>query len=528
VLLNYLQFQLQKACPISVGQQSVIGLESRSDMYIEKVNRWMERMDYVTEIYPDDSDSVLESCSLGASEILEQIVQGRVTNNANLAPTHFVHNKINSNNYEALSGPTAGSREFSTKYRLQSSDSGVRSDSCQDTEVNVNSDYTRNNSDIFQEDGYQTLVEMMRMQLPLINHDQHEDKLQANNDRVVLSLTEDILVIGDQVDSNSTSETSQGITNYIGSEVFTCNQTHYVPSLAEQFSNCTENEDHHVPQSTRKVNQDQCVLKSKEKFGGYVGLDIFDQGPYTPRSAERIDGIMPRSINKLDHVGLDVVDQSPYTLRPSERIGGMEAASQNNYMPRSIEKFDYIGLEVVDQDHHVPKSTEKFRDHVVLEVVDQDHCVHRSTEKFSYNVGSEVIDQNYVTKSTDNCVGLEVISEGHHVPTNLTETLANNYVGLEVITRDYHVPNLTKEVNEAIVDQDHCVSKSTENFSVYVGLEVFDQNCKPCCQDRYELSSDSGHEDEVSDDVIMASSHETKCLQFNNDGYVISPVLTTT
>jgi len=40
-------------------------------------------------MYPDDSDSVLESCSLGASETLEQIVQGRVTSNTNLTPTHF-------------------------------------------------------------------------------------------------------------------------------------------------------------------------------------------------------------------------------------------------------------------------------------------------------------------------------------------------------------------------------------------------------------------------------------------------------
>ena len=480
-------------------------------------------MEYVSEEPLDDSDSVLEGCSLGTSEMLDQIVEGRAARNVDDIP--------NESHDEALS--LISCRKCDIKKRLQSADSGMESEGngpC--IGPNLFQKYCQHNG--------------IKDESILTNHD-HFNKLENKTlDHVGLQSTSSSNLSGlPRLIVNNHDNIAERVDGYVGLEVV--NES----LCAENFANQLQvevNQDYHLSKSTQKVNLlvDRGNLELTKEFD-CVETEVVDQNQYLPKSTENFDYVglevvdqcLPKSTEKFDHVEVEIIDQ-------------------NLCLPKSIENFDYVGLEVVDQDdqeQHLIKSTEKFECDK-LEVVDQNHCLCKSTDNFDY-------------------VGLEVVDQDHYLPRPVETVNANrisdDYVGLEQVDKlndiqNHCMPKSTDKFGDYVeeeVDQGHSMSRSSEKFGNYIGLEVACQDqcvyrstetvvdcltveIVPGWTEKVEDTADqchstsrstgkfvgqnccyqSGHEGSLS----STSSHDDGALhyalQYNDNGYVMSPVLT--
>ena len=508
------------------------GLCTKSELYIEKVTRWME---YVSEEPLDDSDSVLEGCSLGASEMLNQIVEGRAPRNDLL----FGHYTPNESHDETPS--------CDIKKRLQSADSGMESEG--------NSPCIGPKNDLFQK---YCQINRIKVESILTNHD-HFNKLESEMlDCVGLQGTGSNglprLIV------NNHDNIADG---YVGLEVVDESLCALCEEKCNQFQVEVE-KDYHLSKSMQRVNglvidqdnQDQCLLKLTKEFD-YVGSKVVDQNQCLPKSTEI-----------FDYVGLEVVDQDQCLPKSTDHVE-VEVIDQNQCLSKSTENFDYVGLEVVDQGNQeqcLPKSTENFE---CVEVVDQNQCLCKSTENFDY-IGLEVVDQDHylprpveANHMSDDYVGLEQakindirnccmlkstdkfgdyieaeVDQGHSM--SRSPEKFGNYIGLEVAHHDQcaHVCKSTETVVDCVAVEivprltekvedtgDHChyIFRSTQKFDDddhSDGSESVSQNCSYQGGHEGSLSSIDSHDDE-------AVHHECKhYMQYNDDGYVTSPLLT--
>ena len=517
-------------------------------------------MEYVSEEPLDDSDSVLEGCSLGASEMLDQIVVGRATRNADLSFDHYISTESVESNNE-----TPSMTPCSIKKRLQSTDSGMESGGrgtrnanlsfshyipnesvesnderlsmtlCQKcsikkrlqsadsgTESEGNSPCIGLTNNLFQK-YCQTPTDGIRDESILTDHDHFNksenktldcDGLQTisycgNNHIGLPRLTVNNQVICHQ-DINSAAERVDG---YIGLEMV--NES-LCALCAEKFGNQLQvkvNQDHHLSKSAHDIvvyqeDQDQCSLKLTEKFD-YVGSEVVNQNQCLPKLTEN-----------LDYVGLDVVDQDQCLPKCTEKFDhdGLQIINQNQCLPKSTEIFDYVGLEVVDQDHFLPRPVEE---------VDGNHIL-KSMEKYDY-VGLELVDQNNIEikgfqiqcmpKSTDKFGDyIEAEADQGHSMSRSPEKFGN-YVGLEVACQDQCACKSTETfvdcVTVEIVNQDHSIPSLTE--------KVEDTGDQYCCVHRSTEKVDGDNYSQYSGgSEAVSQSCKTICYQGIHEGSLSS------
>ena len=114
---------------VSVGQQSVIGFDMRNDIYLKKVNKWMDN-----NIYENECDNI----SLGATEMLQEIVHDKDMDESYFSISQCITNQHSEDSPASTSGASNGfpssrcssiSRDqlthTKTKGRVLSTDSGV-------------------------------------------------------------------------------------------------------------------------------------------------------------------------------------------------------------------------------------------------------------------------------------------------------------------------------------------------------------------------------------------------------------------
>lgn len=467
-----------------------------------------------------DSDSALDNFSLKTSEMLDQIVEGKIAN-----PTlpYYDCSYKSVGLLDRIMSPT--SCAGTVKQRLVSADSGVESHACQGTEVDRSSICVQLNVD---KQHYQTwgdvMMEMQSMTTDCNQCNKSENEmvrcklLQAaghhGSDHASLPQLAEINMVNDY---NSMQESREKIIGYVGLEV--------VDEGNDVFK---ASSDSHKRVEVEICDQDHDIPKSTENFD-YIGLEIDDQNHCIPKATER-----------LDYNGLEVCDQGHDTPelteefrsevvsqnhpRPAENFDGMKATNQNTCKFESIEEFDYIGVELVNQDHFLSKSAEIF-DYPRLEVVNQDHC-HLPMQLEKINP-----DQDYHVLNSTEESDIVAADQDHNVSNS-------HYVGLEIfghqpstqgftdhtMNEDHQSRNLTEKIG-VVFDKEYCIPGSTEKFDSYVGLEIDDQKCKTYSQCSYEeYNSNHMHDSKGSDEVKTVSSETKRCLRFNDDGYVISLV----
>ena len=248
-LFTCLHFQLQMSCPISDDQHSVITSQTASELYIEKVNRWMERLEDITEI---DSDSVFE-CD--ASEMLDQIVTGTVTYTQATTPSHYIDYKSLRSNSKKLptlssSATSVASRSYARKGMLPSiatADSGVESSN----EMDCNGDY---NSDLLLHQPVKvTKIQPTHDSCNGLGHKTPEyDKLKVSNE-TDLQRAHVMAEFNGQI----TSKSSERLGEYIGLEVAHQGHCGYgsTESVDDQGSIEMTDQDDYVPELTQKFGE---------------------------------------------------------------------------------------------------------------------------------------------------------------------------------------------------------------------------------------------------------------------------------
>ena len=289
-------FQLQMSCPISDDQRSVITSQTVSEAYAEKVNKWMEKLEDVTEI----DSNVFE---FDPSEMLEQIVNGNVTCK-NAALSHYIDCKALISDNEILpagiitptnisSQPSSElSRNRTVNDRLLSvttADSGVDSSADMDGNVELT------DSDVLNLQYFPTSVKRIQSTVPdhyICNSSDCNtstvpchylcdasdckssdyDKLTVTSSGINrLQLTrviESDSEFNDQGNASAPISTKE-IGEYIGLE--TAYQDECLPRSMEE---------HDKQISVEMANLDHCMLKSTEKHGEYIGLEAVNQSQH--------------------------------------------------------------------------------------------------------------------------------------------------------------------------------------------------------------------------------------------------------
>ena len=329
-------------------------------MYIEKVSRWME---YISEA---DLDSVLEGCSLGTSEMLDQIVEGKTPKTAQLTLDDYVQDKL----VESCD-KISSLRRCSIKKRLQSADSGLECDG--------NTPSTVASGNLFQK-YCQAVTNGMAIDSPAVadcdkldessNEPLHCDNLQET------SYHSDNHKVVDHLLSKSANKFNSNGLKIIDQEKCLPNSTDYVVIDQEK----------RLPKSTEKfeyiglevIDQDYCLPRSPEKFD-YFGLEITDQ-----------DQCSPRSIENFDYLGLELADQDHCCLSLStEKINESNTEAKSKCVQKSTQNLSYCAVVESDGNYSMLKSTEKIGN-FELEVIDhQDHNTCKSmktlVDSFSFN-----------------------------------------------------------------------------------------------------------------------------------------------
>ena len=441
----------------------------------------MEGMEYIAEVASSsaDADAFLENCSLSPSVMLDQIVEGKITETPPL--THARHCNARDNFSDKASSP-ALRMECSMKNRLQSADSGMVSNFCHNTETDGSSPFSRTNSNLFEKycetlpDRPRTKVKLMvtkcnKSDGNMLECHESQGSANYNSDHIGLAVNDAV------VDQNHCL--SKSIVH--GLEV--ADQDHCISQSIEQFDYIgleVACQDHCLTKPAgHAIDQNHCISKSTEQFQ-YVGLEVAYQDHCLTKSAGHTidqDHCVSKSTEQFHYVGLEVFHQDHCLTKLVGHVG-----DQDHYISKSTEQFDYVGLDVLDQDECFPISTEKHGNSSKLDVIGQDQCIHEST-KTLFNSGNEMINQG--------C----------------------------------HGPSLTEKDNN-ISDQYCCVPRSMQTFNDYVRLPMFDQNSETCFQGRHQMSLDSNSGQYVKSNDKAVYKSQDCCLQFNNDGYIISPALT--
>ena len=321
------------SCPISDDQHSVITTQTASELYTEKVNRWMERLEDITEI---DSDSVFE---FDAEEMLDQIVTGRVTCTQANTPSHYIDYKslrFNSKKIPTLplSPTSVASRSYTRKSILPSiatADSGVESS----TEMDWNSPYTDFNSDVLQL--YHSPIKALKMHSTLANHNSYNglDDRTPEYDRLKVSDESDlerprVIRSYSKFNDHITFESTEKIGDYVGLEV--AHQGHCA-------SESTERIDDQV--SIEMTDQEDCVPESTQKFGEYIESDAVDQS-HCHQVTD--DGYLRSDNETYDYFSDEVMIGSHETAESHEIE---EEPNYNDYITSSMVNDDCNDIVVV-------------------------------------------------------------------------------------------------------------------------------------------------------------------------------------
>ena len=282
------------SCPITDDQRSVITTQTASDLYIEKVDKWMEKLDDITEI---DTNSVF---NFDEAEMLDQIVNGRVVC-ADATPSHYIDYKtLRCNNNKiptvSLSPASTVSRYFTRRGILPSiatADSGVESSA----EVEGNTHYIESSSDMLRLPHHPTRT--TKLHSTTSNHNLHDssdrktpdyDKLNISNDNELERPT--VSIETDSLCNNQANHALKSLDDYI--------------ALANSPPRATERVDSQV--IVEMTSQEDCVVKATERFGEYI---VSDQSRHDQHVAceELLD-----EIYSADEVmgGLHDTDEEPY------------------------------------------------------------------------------------------------------------------------------------------------------------------------------------------------------------------------
>ena len=277
------------ACPISEDQQSVITSRTVGEVYTEKVNRWMENLENISE---RDSDSAMFQFD-DPSEMLEQIVNGTVARKE-VAPAHYTDCKTLKPNNEfpssgritssaSLTSPSVISRYITLKgCRLASiaTDSGMESSA----EMDGTSPHVEYSDDDMMHLHY--LASAVQSEVPdhYMRDDaeyrtSYYDKVQGSSNDInrlqLASVAESDSEFNDQV----TNTTPKEVDDYIGLGL-TC-ESDCVLSATEEHDNCVN-----LPKSMEKSDyQTDCICKSVECEN--CNIAITDQGYSASISTER-------------------------------------------------------------------------------------------------------------------------------------------------------------------------------------------------------------------------------------------------
>ena len=280
------------SCPISDDQQSVITTQTASDLYTEKVNRWMERLEDITEM---DSDSVFE---FDASEMLDQIVTGRVVCTQDITPSHYIDYKSlrhNKRKIPTLSSPTSvTSRSYARKGMLPSiatADSGVESSN----EMDWNGTYTGDVLQLHHPPVKVTKKQPTRNSCNGLDHKTPEyDKLKVSNESDQLQRPHIITELDDQI----TSKSCEKLGEYVGLEV--------------------------------ARHQGHCGYRSTERVDDQGNIEMTDQNDYVPESTQRFG----------EYIESNAVDQSH-----------CHQVSDDEFLQSDIESCDYFSDEIMTGSH---------------------------------------------------------------------------------------------------------------------------------------------------------------------------------
>ena len=316
----------------------------------------MERMEYIAEVPSSsaDVDAFLENCSLSPSVMLDQIVEGKITETPPL--THARHCNAHDNFSDKASLPTLR-MECSMKNRLQSADSGMGSNFCHNTETDRSSPFSRTNSNLF-EKYCETLPDRPRTKVKLM-------VAKCNKSD------------GNMMECHE----SQGSANYNSDHIGLA-----VNDAVVDQNHCLSKS---IVHGLEVADQDHCISQSTEQFD-YTGLEVACQDHCLTKSAGHAidqDHCVSKSTEQFHYVGLEVVHQDHCLTELVGHVG-----DQDHYISKSTEQFDYVGLDVVDQDECFPISTEKHGNSSKLDIIGQDQCIHEPTKTLFYS-GNEMINQ---------------------------------------------------------------------------------------------------------------------------------------
>ena len=187
--------------PVSVGQQSVIGFDKRSDIYLEKVNRWMD-----SNVYENDCDNI----SLGATEMLHEIVHDEDMDESYFSVSQCITKKHLEELPTSMSGASNGFQSSrcssiskdqlmhtKTKDRVLSKDSGV---DCVCQEYGGRKEH----------DAAMIHVTVIENHQPLLEAADNTTAMHGDPQPIVSNTTDEYgeLQINDDSDSRSTTESS--------------------------------------------------------------------------------------------------------------------------------------------------------------------------------------------------------------------------------------------------------------------------------------------------------------------------------
>jgi len=334
--------KLQSNSPVSVGQQSVIGLDIRSDIYLEKVNRWME-----SNIYENNCDNF----SMGVSDMLHEIVHDKDINESYFSISQCITNRdalASASNDFPSSRCSSISRDqltnAKTKSRVLSTDSGVNC-ACHENDGGKEHDATM------------THVTVIQHHQPLLEAAENAAAIHGGPQPIVNNIGDiakgeySELRISDDSDNGSTTENSHcGFEQDTNDSLpgYTGGLSHYfIPEASKERE---DNDEHPYIQNNggcikqqfnltinpmimmKDNNSDTCseITEEVEQTDSYFGLDIIQSG--NAKSSE-----LTWTVSVGDYIHQTSVETNGEDLKAYDRYKS------------TMETGEYIELEAVHQ-----------------------------------------------------------------------------------------------------------------------------------------------------------------------------------
>jgi len=248
------------SCPITDDQRSVITTQTASDLYTEKVHKWMEKLDNITEV---DTDSVF---NFDEAEMLDQIVNGRVVC-TDAASSHYIDYKslrCSDKKIPTLSlSPTSTISRYFTKIgelpSITTADSGVESSA----EMEGNIHYIESSCDVLRLPRHPTQTTKLHSTTShrnLCNSTDHktpecDDQLNVSNDNKLERPS--IIVESDSLFNNQVNYDAMKSVEKLDDYIALANCP---PRAAERHD-------------SQEDCQEDCMVKTAERFGEYIASD---------------------------------------------------------------------------------------------------------------------------------------------------------------------------------------------------------------------------------------------------------------